>query len=51
MNQWGVRHVNISVIRWGSFEKSLAILKPRAKKASHVREMVQKIQRGTTPAV
>lgn len=43
MNGWGVRHVNITVLRWGSFVKSLAILKPRAYKASHVREMVGRL--------
>jgi 3D (Asp-Asp-Asp) domain-containing protein len=46
MDEWGVRHVDIKVLQWGSFDKSLAILKPREKKASHVREMVEKIMRG-----
>ena len=50
MNEWGVRNVNIKVLQWGSFDKSLAILKPREKKASHVREMVSKIQRGSPRA-
>lgn len=45
MNQWGVRHVNINVLKWGSFDKSLAIMKPRTR-YSHIRQMVQKIQRG-----
>jgi len=43
MNRWGTRHVTINVLKWGSFEKSLAILKPRASKASHVRKMVASI--------
>jgi 3D (Asp-Asp-Asp) domain-containing protein len=47
MNEWGVRNVSINVLKWGSFEKSLAILKPREKKASHVREMIQKLERGS----
>lgn len=51
MNEWGVRNVNINVLQWGSFDKSLAILKPRERKATHVRNMVQKIERGTSPAV
>lgn len=51
MNQWGVRKVNISVLRWGSFERSLDILKPRGRKASHVREMVQKLERGSVRPV
>src|SRR6476469_9139661 len=29
MNEWGVRNVDIKVLQWGSFDKSLAILKPR----------------------
>lgn len=44
MNLWGTRRVTIKVLRWGSFEKSLAILKPRAYKASHIRQMVASIQ-------
>jgi 3D (Asp-Asp-Asp) domain-containing protein len=48
MDEWGVRNVVINVLQWGSFDKSLAILKPREKKASHVREMVQKLQRGSS---
>ena len=32
MNNWGARKVNISVVEWGSYDRSLAILKPRAKK-------------------
>lgn len=49
MNNWGTRHVTIRVLRWGSFAKSLAILKPRAFKASHIRRMVASIQ-GRTAA-
>ncbi len=44
MNHWGTRRVTIKVIKWGSFEKSLAILKPRAFKASHIRKMVASIE-------
>jgi 3D (Asp-Asp-Asp) domain-containing protein len=44
MNAWGVRHVNIRVIRWGSKSQSLAIMKDR-QKYDHVRKMVQRIQR------
>jgi 3D (Asp-Asp-Asp) domain-containing protein len=43
MNQWGTRKVSIRILRWGSFAKSLAILKPRAFKAMHVREMVSRL--------
>lgn len=48
MNRWGTRKVNIRVLRWGSPAKSLAVLKPRAYKASHVREMISRIQGQTT---
>jgi hypothetical protein len=44
MNRWGTRRVTIQVICWGSFEKSLAILKPRAYKAPHIRKMVASIE-------
>ena len=49
MNKWGVRRVNINVVKWGSFAKSLAIMEPR-KRNSHVRKMVEKIERGTPRA-
>ncbi len=46
MRKWGVRRVNIQIIKWGCYSKSLAILKPRQGKASHVRAMVSRIQSG-----
>lgn len=48
MNRWGTRHVTIRVVRWGSTARSLALLKPRASKASHVREMVSRIESRTS---
>ncbi len=44
MNAWGSRHVSIHVLKWGCYSKSLAILKPRQGKASHVRKMVNNIE-------
>jgi len=44
MNEWGARHVNISVVKWGSPAESLSILKPRAKKARHIAQMIREIQ-------
>lgn len=44
MNLWGTRRVDIQIVRWGSLSKSLAVLRPRAGKASHVREMIYRIQ-------
>ena len=29
MRRWGVRHVDIEVLRWGSDEESLKVLRPR----------------------
>jgi 3D (Asp-Asp-Asp) domain-containing protein len=43
MKDWGVRNVNIRVIRWGSFSKSLSILKPRSH-WNHVGKMVNRLQ-------
>ena len=31
MRQWGVRHVDIDIIEWGSKEQSLKVLNPRRK--------------------
>ena len=46
MNQWGVRNVNIRVLRWGSFAQSLAIMKPRTKH-DHVKKMVERIEKSS----
>ena len=43
MNHWGVRHVNIQVVRWGSREESLKVLKPR-ERFHHVRRMVARLE-------
>jgi 3D (Asp-Asp-Asp) domain-containing protein len=44
MNEWGARKVDISVVKWGSISESLSILKPRAKKAPHIAQMIKEIQ-------
>lgn len=49
MNEWGARKVDINVVRWGSVDQSLSILKPRAKKAPHIAQMIREIQVGKTP--
>jgi 3D (Asp-Asp-Asp) domain-containing protein len=46
MDQWGVRKVNIRVLKWGSFRQSLAIMKPRAKH-DHVKKMVERIEKSS----
>lgn len=43
MNQWGVRHVPIQIVKWGSYERSAEILKARTKYA-HTRKMYYAIQ-------
>ncbi|MDB6150170.1 MAG: hypothetical protein JWQ44_1618 [Chthoniobacter sp.] len=42
MNNWGVRRVNIEILRWGDVQRSLAILRPRSKHR-HVRRMLDQI--------
>ena len=49
MNRWGARHVNIKVLKWGSFERSLAIMKPRSG-YRHIRRMISGIENGQAPA-
>jgi 3D (Asp-Asp-Asp) domain-containing protein len=39
MNRWGVRHVTIEILEWGSPEESLEVLMER-RKFRHIREMV-----------
>ena len=46
MNEWGARHVNIQVLKWGSVARSLSIMKPREKKAPHIRQMISEIESG-----
>ena len=45
MNEWGVRHIPIQIIEWGSFEQSREILDGRkhVKHADHVRKMLSDI--------
>ena len=51
MRRWGVRHVDIDILRWGSEEESLKVLGPRVKHRS-VRQMVTALEkkRGKTVA-
>jgi 3D (Asp-Asp-Asp) domain-containing protein len=44
MNKWGVRSVDIDVLEWGSNEKSLAVLTPRAGNRQ-VRAMIAKLSK------
>lgn len=47
MHAWGARHVNIEVVKWGSFSKSLAIMKQRENASNRVRAMVKRIENNT----
>ena len=44
IKDWGARNVNIKVLKWGSFDQSLAILSDRVKHP-HCRQMYNSIQR------
>jgi 3D (Asp-Asp-Asp) domain-containing protein len=46
MRQWGVRHVDIDVIEWGSKENSLKVLKPRGKNRL-IRRMISGLEQRT----
>ena len=50
MNSWGARHVNIHVLKWGSFAESLAIMKPRENKKPHIHVMISEIEQGASPS-
>ena len=44
MKQWGVRHVDIAILEWGSEEESLKVLGPRCKHRC-VRQMVAALEK------
>ncbi|HJT46400.1 MAG TPA: 3D domain-containing protein [Chthoniobacterales bacterium] len=44
MKRWGVRNVDIDILQWGSEEKSMQVLVPRAKHAQ-VQKMMASFQR------
>ena len=50
MDQWGARQVNIKVLKWGSFDKSLSIMKPREGIKPHIRQMVSAIETRRLPS-
>ena len=43
MKEWGVRNVNIQIVKWGSFDRSAAILSKRTQ-YPHCKEMLRCIQ-------
>lgn len=50
MRIWGVRHVNIQIIKWGSYTKSLKILSERTD-YKHIRQMLQSFNNNKLLAV
>ena len=47
MRNWGVRHVDIDILEWGSEEQSLKVLAPRCKHRC-VQKMVASLQQKKT---
>lgn len=50
MKRWGVRHVDIDILQWGSEEESLKVLGPR-RKHHCVRQMVAALQKKKSETV
>lgn len=50
MKRWGVRHVDIDILEWGSDEDSLKVLRPRAKHRS-VRRMIAALEKKNTSRI
>jgi 3D (Asp-Asp-Asp) domain-containing protein len=48
MKRWGVRNVDIDILEWGSEQKSLQVLGPRAKHPQ-VRQMIVGLQKKISP--
>jgi 7,8-dihydro-6-hydroxymethylpterin-pyrophosphokinase len=44
MKRWGVRHVDIDILQWGSEVQSLKVLAPRAKHGC-VRQMMTALKK------
>ncbi len=48
MNAWGMRHVEIEILEWGSRAMSLKMLEPR-QRYQHVRAMVVALRKQSSP--
>lgn len=48
MRRWGVRHVDIDILQWGSTAQSLKVLAPRSKHRC-VRQMIVGLQKKSSP--
>src|SRR6267378_3576192 len=51
MKRWGARNVDIDILQWGSEEKSLQVLSPRAKHAQVQKMIVSLRKKNPGPAV
>lgn len=43
MNAWGAREVKIKILKWGSYRRSMEILKPRTR-YKHIRQMMASLE-------
>jgi 3D (Asp-Asp-Asp) domain-containing protein len=50
MKRWGVRHVDIDILEWGSEAKSLSVLAPRARHRTVQRMIVGLQKKGSSPS-
>lgn len=48
MHRWGVRHVDIEILHWGSDDESLKMLRPRHK-VGRVRRMIASLEKKQRP--
>lgn len=46
MRQWGTRRVDIEILEWGSYDRSLKTLEPR-KRSRYVRRMIEGLRKQT----
>ena len=49
MKRWGVRHVDIDILQWGSEEQSIKVLKPRAKHTTPRRMLIALASKKKSP--
>jgi 3D (Asp-Asp-Asp) domain-containing protein len=51
MNSWGVRHMDIEIIKLGSYDRSLSLLESRQAGARYVRRMVAALRQRQAGAI
>lgn len=50
VNRWGVRHIDIEILQWGSDADSLKVLRPR-RRARIVRRMIEGLEEKSQPRI